>query len=485
MKHDFDHLNVMNNSSKFLSNEILILRRVPRRSVTIFWRCLAFIGLLAVPFAYSQSGEPRTIDVDVPFEMIAPWVTPEGELEDEVRLQGTLHVTTRTWASTPGIIDRFYLHANAVNIHGTSETTGQRYRLNGSFNFDLRDPEVTFNPDGSFNIPFQPSTLRLHKVDPGPATLTANLYLMNGATATPPNIPPPMTVPCERKAAPDGTPTAWLDCGDFIFSWYARPVPYIYRVLGSRIDGCTPVVGNLCSVPDGAILFNGYNPVNAYRPPLVLQTKSYEGSIGIINTRIDWHCKTGDREAPLFPIGGGDLRGCRPIYSSTAPITVYAEISYQAWQVTDLNGPMQLVSFVVREAPFTFHMLERLIDQPPTIHDLSVRAVSRINDRCAIGELCDLIDGDIIYNQQVGDYDPLLHMEMSASDPEGDPIFVEWFCRSGSNFAPVTNQGSLAASCTAPYNYPEPIQVYAIVSDGNNSVVTLPVREFYMLEFIQ
>ena len=200
---------------------------------------------------------------------------------------------------------------------------------------------------------------------------------------------------------------------------------------------------------------------------------------------------TGDREAPtgtqyLTPAAGLQrvIGSCRPIYSATEPIRVWADVYYRHTERLS-SGSLREVTTIIKEREFRFYVDERLMDQPPTIHDLTVRAVSRINDRCAIGELCDLIDGDIIYNQQVGDYDPLLHMEMSASDPEGDPIFVEWFCRSGSSFAPVTNQGSLAASCTAPYNYPESIQVYAIVSDGNNFVVTLPVREFYMLEFIQ
>jgi hypothetical protein len=99
-------------------------------------------------------------------------------------------------------------------------------------------------------------------------------------------------------------------------------------------------------------------------------------------------------------------------------------------------------------------MDERPMDQPPVINTFSVSAVSRINDRC------------------------------TASDPEGDPIIVEWFCRSGLNFAPITNQSGGLARCTAGYIWPDAISVYARVSDGNN-VVWSEERLLYMLEFLQ
>jgi len=74
-------------------------------------------------------------------------------------------------------------------------------------------------------------------------------------------------------------------------------------------------------------------------------------------------------------------------------------------------------------------------------------------------------------------------MQLTASDPEGDPIIVEWFCESGSYLAPIANQGSTSASCSPGYIYPDPITVYAKVSDGHNEVFS-DHRQLYMLEFL-
>ena len=447
---------------------------------------VAFAGW-AVP-ASSQTDEPGTVDVDIPFELRAPWYNPDHtEIEDEVLLLGTLHVTARLWTSGANHIDRVALHANAVDIHGTSETTGQRFRLNGSFSIDLRDPEVTFNADGSFTLPPQRFSLRLHKVDPEPAILQSNLDVESSwAMFLPGTSPPP--VPCQRRTAPDGTATAFLDCGNFAYSWYTAPVPYAYRVLagGGGVSGCTLVVGNLCAVPDGSILFNGYAPTDAYRPPLILDARipSPGGADWIVNTRLRWYCKTGSREAPVFSIGGGEFMGCRPIYSSTEPITVYADITYQSWMYTGYNKPMVLISRVVREAPFTFRMLERPMDQPPVIQSFSIQAESRSTGRCAPGQLCELADGDILFNTQAGDYNPPLNMRLTASDPEGDPIIVQWYCKSGSFFAPITDLGfGQQYRCSPGYIFPDSILIYASVSDGNN-VVWSQQRQLYMLEFI-
>jgi hypothetical protein len=173
---------------------------------------------------------------------------------------------------------------------------------------------------------------------------------------------------------------------------------------------------------------------------------------------------------------------CQPIYSATEPIKVWADVSYKYTRRLS-SGALQEVTEVVKEKEFTFHMDERLVDQPPVITSFSVESVSRINGRCSIGAICELVDGDVIYNTQVGDYERDLTLRVTASDPEGDPIFVEWFCQSGSFFAPITASGGLA-SCTAGYIYPDAISVYARVSDGNNFVWT-PQRLLYMLEFIQ
>ena len=439
--------------------------------------------------AYSQPDQPdRTIYADVPFEMVAPWFRnpkTRTDLVDEVVMQGTLKITMRIWQTSPDKIDRFALHANAVDIKGTSETTGQRYRINGSFSYDLIDPEVTFNPDGTFTVPDQPFQLRMHMVDPAPAQLTATVSGSSGAIAASIYHPPPAPVPCERVYAADGTPTTALDCGTAIFSYYILPLPYIYRVLSSGGDACVP--GQICIVPDGATLFNGYT--GGYTTPLFLQMKAnmatyYGSSPGAKSARV--YCQTGDG-APLvssaFLFSTLFQGSCRPIYSSTEPIKVWAETTYQFYRWVSGENRTELATLVISEPPFTFYMDERPMDQAPVISTFSVSAASRINGRCEIGQVCELEDGDVIYNTQVGDFERDLFLSVTANDPEGDPIFVEWFCKSGSYLAPITNQLGGVARCTAGYIYPGAIEVYARVSDGNNSVWS-ERRILYMLEFI-
>ena len=439
----------------------------------------------AAPRTNAQSTPFRTVDVAVPFDMMAPWFTLDGELEDEVRLQGTLHVTTKTWAATPGHIDRFSLHANAVDIHGTSETTGQRFRLNGSFSFDLRDPDVTFNPDGSFNVPMQPWKLRLHKVDPEPARLTSDLFGSTGATATPPNIPAPITIPCQRILSPEGTPTPAVNCGSLKYTSFYTQTPSIYRVLVANGTSCLP--GVTCVVPDGATIFNGFT--GGYKPPLRGQMRIYTGNVpwgagGQGAYSVNWRCRTGNQEAPTGTISFNGLftGSCLPIYSATESIQVWAESRFRFFDRIGFSDVYQEITAVVTEKVFTFHMDQRPVDLPPVVQGITVRAAARVADRCPIGTECVLNDGDILFDGQVGDYGPGISMQMSASDPEGDPIIVEWFCRSGlSFFNTITNQGSLNAGCNPAYTWPDPVQVYARVSDGNNEVWVLPPREFYML----
>ena len=446
---------------------------------------VALVVLVMAPRAYSQT-QQATVDVDVPFELIAPWFNADHtEIIDQVLLRGTLHVTTRTWQSSPDHIDRFALHANAVDIHGTSDTTGQRYRLNGSFSYDLHDPEVTFNEDGTFNVPMQPFTLRLHMVDPEPARLTQDLVGSTGATGAA-VYTPPVTLPCQRITAPDGTPTVSVSCGTTTLSYFLAPNPYLYRVLVGEGDACTP--GTLCVVPNGATLFNGYT--GGYKPPLFMQAKvnTVNGPYGtgtLAAFTVKWHCKTGTNEQliPSTSFSGGLFIGsCRPVYSPTLPILVWAEVSFRFYRYLSPSQPKQEVTLIVNEPPFVFHMDQRLTDQPPVVHAISVQAESRATGRCPPGELCELLDGDIIFNQQVGDYNPPLLLRATASDPEGDPIFVEWFCQSGSFFAPITTTFGLA-SCTPGYIYPDPILIYVRISDGNNVVWSLQ-RRFFMLEFI-
>ena len=451
-------------------------------SARMLKRLLATLALLlAADGVYAQD---RTIEADVPFEVRAPWFknpTTRSELVDEVLLTGTLKMTMRIWQSSPERIDRFALNANAVDIKGTSETTGQRYKVNGSFNYDLRNPEVTFNPDGTFTVPEQPFTLRMHMVDPEPARLSQGLAGSTGATMPAVFTPPPPPAPCRRIFTPDGTATATVDCGNVRFTYISPPIPLLYRIVSSGGSACT--FGVVCPVPDGATLFNGYT--GGYDTPLFMHVRAPLWTDFAMprasSARI--FCQTGNRApivgGPIVLSGGQFISSCRPIYSATEPIKVWGEITYRYV----LDSSAQERTLLVSERAFTFHMDERPADQAPSIGEFSVSAVSRIDGRCAIGQVCELNDGDIIFNTQAGDYERNLFLSVTASDPEGDPILVDWFCKSGFGFAPITDKASGTARCTPDYTYPGAIEVFARVSDGNNVTWTVH-RLLYMLAFI-
>jgi hypothetical protein len=466
-------------------------RRVVSAAVPFLFTLTIFAGW-AVPTGYSQSGQPRTVEADVPFEMMAPWFTPSGELEDEVRLVGTLHVTTRTWARTSDHIDRFALHANAVDIHGTSATTGQRFRLTGSFGYDLRDPEVTWNPDGSFNVPPQPWKLHFFKVDPEPAILTKDLFGTSGASGAAIGAPPPITIPCQRVLGPDGNPTPTINCGNLKFTYFYTQVPSLYRVVSSGGSACTP--GTACVVPDGATLYNGQT--GNYNPPLFGQIRIYTGNVANGNGgqgaySVKWHCRTGNQEVPVATSsfsGGLHVGRCDPLYSATQPVEMWAETKFQYWEYLGFGGgytqyaTAQALTADTTERVFRFKWDARAVNLPPVIQGITVRAVALVDERCPIGTDCELNNGDILFADNVGNYGPNLSLQISASDPEGDALIIEWFCVSGSSFFnAITNQGSPNAGCNPAYSWPDPVQVYARVSDGTNQVWALPPREFFML----
>lgn len=80
-------------------------------------------------------------------------------------------------------------------------------------------------------------------------------------------------------------------------------------------------------------------------------------------------------------------------------------------------------------------------------------------------------------------------MRLGVSDPDGDPVAVQWHCQTGSSFAPVTYNGDGSYSCSPFYSPTEPIKVYAVVGpppplgDTTNVIgVTSEVRTFYMLQ---
>jgi hypothetical protein len=311
---------------------------------------LLWLVVLAGLFATSSNALPNgpiRIDADIPFEMLAPWWNPEHtEVEDEVLLRGTLHVTQRTWVSGTRHVDRLAIQGNAVDIHGTSDATGQRFRLNGSYTIDLRDPEGTLSPEGIFTLAPQTVYLRLHKVDPEPARLDAYLGMVNSSAAAT-YISNTNPAPCVRTYLPDGTPTGWFDCGDIQYGTYIPPELYNLRVRASGGAACATG----CDVPDGAILSNGFN--GDYNPPLLMTVNTWPAS----NTAVRFHCRTGSLEAPASSVTTptGWYGFCSPFYSATEPIRVYADITIRPSGYT--------VSSQIR----TYSMLERPIGGIPHI----------------------------------------------------------------------------------------------------------------------
>ena len=307
----------------------------------------------AVP-ANSQSRKPKTFDADLPYESLAPWWNrSHTEVEDEVLLRGTLHLTAKVWSTSTGI-ERIVIHLNAVDIHGTSETTGQRFRLNGAFSLDQRDPDVTLNPDGVFVFPFK-FPLRLHKVDPEIGRVDGYVQGSGSFSASYMERVDAPPVFCRRVYQPDGQPSPTVDCGSFRFGSVVLPVVKDNRVFVTSGATC-PGGGQLCEVPDGATLFNGFE--GDYIPPLIMRGRVWNWTGAINDITLRWHCNTGNWEAPVLSIGGGEFVRCSPLYSSIMPITVYAEVSYRSYMPTS-DGLYGFQTFIVREAPHVFHMLER------------------------------------------------------------------------------------------------------------------------------
>ena len=434
----------------------------------------------AAPQANAQSNVPSTVEADVPFETRVPWFNRDHTaVEDEVTMRGTLHIVNKVWQSSPTHVDRITIHVNAVDIHGTSETTGQRFRINGSASTDLRNPDVTFNADGSINLPPAEYRLLFHKVDPEPARVDATLSGGSGtsrpAMYVTPNTTPPPPKRCERVYLPDGTPTGWVDCGNFRWSTWLKPIVYLDRVYVGSGAAC-PSSG-VCQVPDGATLFNGY--AGDYNPPLFMKAFSWWESRGYV--RLQWHCKTGNLEAPIFFEGG--FAKCSPLYLPGTPITVYADVSYSVYMYLE-EGQYGLQNFIVPTAPHVYHYLERQIDHAPVIEDFSVMA-HRGPRTCAEGHPCPAPDGAVLFNGIEGDYYPPLYLSLRASDPDGDPIVsVQWYCKTGDQDAEVTDLGGGTFSCNPIYSSVDPIKVYAVVSDGVHEV-TSEVRTYLMLQRIR
>lgn len=104
------------------------------------------------------------------------------------------------------------------------------------------------------------------------------------------------------------------------------------------------------------------------------------------------------------------------------------------------------------------------------------------HEACPSGFFCMVPMDSILYNGTVGDFKPPLSLSVEASDPNGDPLSIQWFCQVGTYTYPVTANGDGSFECN-PYSSSirTPILVWATVSDGTTTVRT-EVRRLFMLD---
>ncbi|HMQ05294.1 MAG TPA: hypothetical protein PKD26_15360 [Pyrinomonadaceae bacterium] len=162
---------------------------------------------------------------------------------------------------------------------------------------------------------------------------------------------------------------------------------------------------------------------------------------------------------------------------------------------TDSNGGTMSKTLNVNVGPRPEKLLPEI-----ELDSFSIKAISRYrvpsaNELfigCFPSVLCEVPDGGILDNGQEGDYISPLIMRLGVSHPEGDPVAVQWHCRTGDQFAPVTNNGDGSYSCSPFYSPTEPITVYAVVGpppdpfgDNLNVIgVRSEQRTFFMLQRI-
>lgn len=109
-----------------------------------------------------------------------------------------------------------------------------------------------------------------------------------------------------------------------------------------------------------------------------------------------------------------------------------------------------------------------------------------VGDACASGFDCPVWQDAILFNGMVfdGDYHTPLTFKLSASDPNGDPLSVTWFCQAGLTPYLITDNGDGSFSCSPFSSKTEiPILVWAEVSDGTTTVRS-EVRRMLMLDFL-
>lgn len=125
----------------------------------------------------------------------------------------------------------------------------------------------------------------------------------------------------------------------------------------------------------------------------------------------------------------------------------------------------ETVTVTVTDAP---------VNHAPIIdpYSFSVRAsTGPKSDACITGFWCEVPEGAVLYNGQIGDYYPPLELSVSASDPEGDALSYTWSCTADDYAAPIIANADGTFTCdTTAFPGNRTVIVRVEVDDGTTTV---------------